>query len=56
MNVKLGVSEESAPEASGSAAAQMSVKIKEPLGTRLVLMTFIKVDGQWKITHAEEVK
>jgi hypothetical protein len=54
--VKLGVSEESAPELSGSVAAQMSVKIKEPLGTRLVLMTFIKVDGQWKITHAEEVE
>jgi hypothetical protein len=55
-NVKLGLSVERPPELTSSVAAQMSVKMREPLGTRLILLTFIKVDGQWVITHAEEEK
>ena len=54
--VKLGVSEESPPRIKGVNEAEMYVALKEPLGTRRILMKFATVEGEWKITFAEEVE
>ncbi|PKB67371.1 MAG: hypothetical protein BZY81_04830 [SAR202 cluster bacterium Io17-Chloro-G4] len=54
--VKLGLSEESAPRTTGPGLAEMYMTLKEPLGTRRILMEFAKAQGEWKITFAEEVE
>lgn len=53
--VKLGVSEESPPELKGANEAEMYLALKDPLGTRRILMRFASVEGVWQITFAEEV-
>ncbi len=54
--VKLGVSEESPPRIKGANEAEMYVALKDPLGIRRILMKFAMVEGEWKITFAEEVE
>ena len=54
-HVKLGASVASEPEFTGPDEAEMYVRIREPTGTRKVLMQFLK-GSDWKITFAEEVK
>ncbi len=54
--VKLEASEESSPRATGQDQAEMYVTLKEPVGTRRILMEFAKIVGEWKITFAEEVE
>ena len=54
--VKLGVSEESPPRITGANEAEMYVVLKDPLGIRRILMKFAMVEGEWKITFAEEVE
>jgi|GEM_PF-2444664 len=54
--VKLGVSEESPPQVVGQGDWEMFLSMKEPIGTRRIRMAFTPVEGEWKITCAEEVK
>lgn len=54
--VKLGLTEESAPRITGTDLAEMYMILKEPLGTRRILMEFVRTQGEWKITFAEEVE
>lgn len=54
--VQLEASEESPPRLEGNGQGEMYVTLKEPIGTRRILMEFEKVGGEWKITFAEEVK
>ena len=54
--VKLMMSEESSPQMIGPDEAEMFLKMKEPLGTRRIRMSFRKAEGEWKLIHAEEVK
>ena len=35
---------------------EMFMRLKEPLGTRRIRMAFVRVDGEWKITYAHEVR
>jgi len=53
--VKLGVSEKSPPVLTGTDAAEMYVTMKEPTGTRTLLMKFARRGDVWVITFAEEV-
>jgi hypothetical protein len=55
-NVKLQVSEKSAPQLVSADLGQMTLELKEPLGTRTILVAFIKLDGEWKIAFAEEIE
>ena len=52
--VKLGVSVDFGPELTGPNEAQMYVTLREPLGSRQVLMRF-QMDTRWMITFAQEV-
>jgi predicted small secreted protein len=54
--VKLGVSEKSAPVLTGSDQAQMYLTMKEPTGSRTMLMKFTRAGGTWTITYVQEVK
>ena len=54
--VKLGVSEDSPPRITGVGKGEMFLLMKEPLGTRRILMSFVKVQREWKISYAEEVR
>ena len=54
--VKLGVTEESPPSIVGPNKVAMYMTLKEPLGTRRILMEFATVGEQWKITFSEEVE
>ena len=53
--VKLGVSEESAPQMIRPNVAEMYLGMREPLGTRRIRMEFLQVGEEWKLTFAEEV-
>ena len=55
-SVKLGMSEETPPQVVGNDEWEMYLIMKEPLGTRRIRMAFQKVEGEWKITFAEEAK
>ena len=55
-SVKLGMSEETPPQVVGNDEWEMYLTMKEPLGTRRIRMAFQKVEGEWKITFAEEAK
>ena len=55
-SVKLGLSEETPPQVVGNDEWEMYLTMKEPLGTRRIRMAFRKVEGEWKITFAEEAK
>jgi hypothetical protein len=55
-NVTLAVTEQSAPQLVTSDLGQMTLELKEPLGTRTILVAFIKLDGVWKIAFAEEIE
>ena len=55
-SVKLGVSEETPPQVVGNDEWEMYLTMKEPLGTRRIRMAFQKVEGEWKITFAEEAQ
>jgi hypothetical protein len=52
--VSLGVSQRSPAVLTSPTEGEMMINLKEPLGTRQVRMAFRKVDGEWKITHAEQ--
>jgi len=54
--VKLGVSEETPPRMTTPGEGEMFLTMKEPIGTRRIHMRFLKLEGEWKITHAEEVE
>ena len=54
--VTLGMSEKTAPALTGPDQAEMYLTMKEPIGTRTMLMKFDKQDGAWIITYSEEVK
>ena len=51
---KLHVSEKSPPEMISLTEGMMYLTMKEPIGTRTILMAFVKTGGEWKITFAEE--
>ena len=53
--VKLGIAVESEPELLEDDSTRMYIKMREPLGTRRILMEFQVVDGAWMITYAQEV-
>ncbi|MBI2855326.1 MAG: hypothetical protein HYX93_00585 [Chloroflexi bacterium] len=54
-HVKLGASIASEPEFTGPNEAEVYVWIREPTGTRKVLMQF-RMGSEWRITFAEEVR
>jgi hypothetical protein len=54
--VTLGMSEKTAPALTGPDQAEMYLSMKEPIGTRTMLMKFDKQGGAWIITYSEEVK
>ena len=54
--VTLGVSERSAPTLLSATEGEMMLNLREPLGMRKVRMAFRMVDGEWKISFAEEVE
>ena len=54
--VTLGVSERSAPALLSPTEGEMMLNLREPLGVRKVRMAFRMVDGEWKISFAEEVE
>lgn len=55
-NVQLGVSEEAPPWIIDGGGREMYLTLKEPLGTRRIRMEFRDVEGEWKITFAQEAK
>ena len=54
--VQLGLSEETPPRLLSDHEGEMFLTMKEPLGTRRIHMAFLKVEGEWKVTFAEESK
>ena len=54
--VQLGVTEQSAPELTSPDEAEVYLTMKEPIGTRTILMKFARGDGGWIIVYAEEVE
>jgi hypothetical protein len=54
--VKLGVSEKSAPVLTASDQAQMDLTLKEPTGTRTILMKLTRNGDVWVISDVSEVK
>jgi len=54
--VKLGVSEKSAPVLTASGQAQMDLTLKEPTGTRTIVMTLTRNGDVWVISDVSEVK
>ena len=54
--VQLGMSEKTAPTLTGTDQAEMSLNMKEPIGTRTILMKFAKQGDAWIITYSEEAK
>lgn len=52
--VTLGMSEKSAPALTGPDQAEMYLNMKEPIGTRTILMKFNKQGDAWIITYSEE--
>ncbi len=53
--VKLGVTEKTPPVMTGPDKAEMYLEMKEPIGTRTIRMAFLRTDGVWSITYAQEV-
>lgn len=53
-NVQLGVSEEAPPWIIDGGGREMYLTMKEPLGTRRIRMEFRDIEGEWKITFAQE--
>ena len=54
--VTLGVSERSPPVLLSPTEGEMMLNIREPLGVRELRMAFRMIDGEWKISFAEEVE
>ena len=54
--VTLGVTERSPPTLLGATEGEMMLDVREPLGVRKVRMAFRLIEGEWKITSAEEVE
>ena len=54
--VKLGVSEKSAPVLTAPGQAEMQLTMKEPTGTRTMLMKLTQNGSVWVITDVSEVK
>ncbi|MCJ7795561.1 MAG: hypothetical protein MUQ56_02130 [Thermoleophilia bacterium] len=54
--VQLGMSEKTAPALTGPDQAEMSLNMKEPIGTRTILMKFAKQGDAWIIIYSEEAK
>ncbi|MCY4583902.1 MAG: hypothetical protein OXE50_14085 [Chloroflexi bacterium] len=55
-NVQLGVSEEAPPWIIEGGGREMYLTMKEPLGTRRIRMEFQDVEGEWKITFAQQTE
>ena len=55
-NVQLEVSEQIPPQMNGDGTAEMFLMMKEPLGLRRIQMSFLEVNGEWKLTYTEEVE
>jgi hypothetical protein len=55
-DVRLGVSEKSAPVLIGPDLAETYLSMKTPIGTRTVWMKAVRRGGVWAITYAEEVR
>ena len=53
--VKLGVTENAPPVLTAPNVGELYVSVKNPLDVRKVHMIFHKLDGEWKIVHAEQV-
>jgi len=53
--VRLEVSEQIPPQVDGDKAV-MFLLMKEPLGIRRIQMSYLKVDGDWKLTYSEEAE
>jgi ABC-type phosphate transport system substrate-binding protein len=54
--VKLGVSEKSAPVLTASGQALMDLTLKEPTGTRTIVMKLTRNGDVWVISDVSEVK
>ena len=54
-SVKLEMSEESPPHMIGDGEWEMHMTMKTPLDVRRIRMSFRKVEGEWKLTFAEQV-
>ena len=54
--VTLGVSERSPPALLSPTEGEMVLNLREPLGVRKFRMAFRMVDGEWKISFADEVE
>ena len=55
-SVKLEMSEESPPHMIGDGEWEMHMTMKTPLDVRRIRMSFRKVEGEWKLTFAEQVQ
>ncbi len=55
-HVKLGLSEESAPQPLSADKAEMYMTLKEPTGTRRIRMEFVRRDAGWLLTYSQEVQ
>lgn len=53
--VKLGVTEKNAPALAGADKATMFVNMTTPTGAKVIMMSFARVGGVWKITSVQEV-
>jgi hypothetical protein len=51
-----GISEKRPPQMTGPGEGDMLIQVTTPTGVRSFHTKFRKVDGEWKITYAEEVK
>lgn len=53
-SVTLGVTEKTPPVLIGNDEAEIHLTMKEPIGTREIVMKFAKRDGAWTIIYSEE--
>jgi hypothetical protein len=54
--VTLGVTEKSPPVLLGPDEAEMYLTMKEPIGTRTILMKFARRSDTWVVTYSQEVE
>jgi hypothetical protein len=51
---KLVITEESPPVVAANGEGEIVVRIKDPLSTRIMRMTLVMIDGEWKISASEQ--
>jgi len=54
-HVTLGMSEVNPPQRNAGGEVEMYLNMKEPTGTRLILMKFVKTGSSWLVKSTEEV-